>query len=196
MILNELMERMQGCADGNLVCDARTAGEALEALRMLQGMYCGAREQNHALRTRNEHLEEAVARIAQERDRAKEDAAEPVKEEPVKLVTEMLGGPQAETVEAQFAAMDWERRIMERALGRWGLVAQALKTNEEVGEFLTELNRNLLGMENLSHVAEELADAAIMLQQMEMGLGIEEQVAWWRKQKLLRLEVKLKKREG
>lgn len=176
MILNELMERMQSCAEGNLVCDAGTASEALEALQMLQGMYCGERERNHALRERNEHLEEAVARIAKERDRAREDATDPV--------------------EVQFAAMDWEHRIMERALGRWGLVAQALKTNEEVGEFLTELNRNLLGMENLSHVAEELADAAIMLQQMEMGLGIEEQVAWWRRQKLLRLEIKLNKREG
>lgn len=176
MILNELVARMKGCAEGNLHCTADTAREVVDALEMLQGMYCNARQNCQILQVRNEHLEEAVARIAQEWDRAKEDAAEPA--------------------EVQFAAMDWERRVMEEALARYGLVRQALKANEEIGEFLAELNRNMLGMENLSHVAEELADAAIMLQQMEMGLGIEEQVAWWRTQKLIRLEAKLNKRKG
>ena len=176
MILNELVARMKGCAEGNLHCTADTAREVVDALEMLQGMYCNVRQNCQILQARNEHLEEAVARIAQERDRAKEDAAEPA--------------------EVQFAAMDWERRVMEEALARYGLVRQALKANEEIGEFLAELNRNMLGMENLSHVAEELADAAIMLQQMEMGLGIEEQVAWWRTQKLIRLEAKLNKRKG
>ena len=132
MILKEIIERMEGCANGVFVCDTETAREAADGLKMLYEMYCAARD--------------CKGRSTEE-----------------------------------------EQAVMGRALAVYGFYKQVTKTNEEVGEFLAELNRHVLGEDNLDDVAQELADAVIMLDQMQLYLGIEGRVAEWRAYKLNRL---------
>lgn len=71
------------------------------------------------------------------------------------------------------SGMDQEREaaILEGALSHFGYDAQMVKAIEELGELTVELARHRNGADNFDAVREELADAFVMLNQMELIFG-------------------------
>lgn len=71
------------------------------------------------------------------------------------------------------AGMTQEREaaILEGALSHFGYDAQMVKAIEELGELTVELARHRNGADNMDAVREELADAFVMLNQMELIFG-------------------------
>lgn len=69
------------------------------------------------------------------------------------------------------------RRIYCEAIEKYGEEHQCNKFDEELGEFLTEYGRIRNGANNLAAFAEELADLTIMLEQLAMIYGVEDEMA-------------------
>ena len=88
----------------------------------------------------------------------------------------------------------WQMGLYERAIGKWGELAQIVKAMEEMDELGAELARALLADEwddhLLSHIKEELADVCIMTDQLQLIFG---DVSDWEMHKLERLERKLER---
>lgn len=84
------------------------------------------------------------------------------------------------------------RRLYDRAIGKWGEGLQIDVAIEEMSELITELARHRRGRGKRAHVAEEIADARIMLEQLEIIYGCREEVSGYRRVKLERLERRLK----
>lgn len=62
-----------------------------------------------------------------------------------------------------------EIKILEKAIKKYGEKAQVYQSIEEMAELIVELNKNITrGKENIDDIAEELADTAIMLVQLEI----------------------------
>lgn len=76
-------------------------------------------------------------------------------------------------VHALPAAMTQEREaaILEGAISHFGSDAQIIKAIEELGELTVELARHLIGQGNVEAVREEMADAFVMLNQLELIFG-------------------------
>lgn len=76
-------------------------------------------------------------------------------------------------MENRIEEMTQEREavILEGAISHYGSDAQIVKAIEELGELTVELARHLNGKVNLDAVREELADAFVMLNQMELIFG-------------------------
>ncbi len=93
-----------------------------------------------------------------------------------------------------------EKTIFEQAVDAWGPVSQAGMVNEEAGELITVLNQWIRGRAKADRVAEEVADMAIMLDQIKFimqagGVDPQEfdrQVIRFRDLKLARLHKLLK----
>ena len=70
-------------------------------------------------------------------------------------------------------AMTQEREaaILEGAISHFGIDPQIVKAIEELGELTVELARHRNGEANVDAVREELADAFVMLNQMELIFG-------------------------
>mgnify|MGYP006928124888 CR=1 FL=1 len=68
---------------------------------------------------------------------------------------------------------------------------QTVMVFEEMAELQKELCKSLRGQDNRGHIAEEIADVRIMLDQMEILHDCAEDVDTWRKVKLGRLEKRL-----
>lgn len=66
--------------------------------------------------------------------------------------------------------------VYDRLLSRHGLLMQSIVALEELSEAQKEICKCLRDKGNLDHLAEEIADAAIMLEQMTHYFGIDEQV--------------------
>ena len=64
-----------------------------------------------------------------------------------------------------------EAAILERAISKFGPGAQILKAVEELGELSVELARDLNGLGRTEAIREEMADAFIMLNQLELIFG-------------------------
>lgn len=64
-----------------------------------------------------------------------------------------------------------EAAILESAIEYFGSEAQIVKAIEELGELTVELARYSNGQDNTEAIREELADAFVMLNQMEMIFG-------------------------
>ena len=88
----------------------------------------------------------------------------------------------------------WQMGLYERAIEKWGELAQIVKAMEEMDELGAELARALLADEwddhLLSHIKEELADVCIMTDQLQLIFG---DVSDWEMHKLERLERKLER---
>ena len=79
--------------------------------------------------------------------------------------------------------------IYERALQVYGIEHQCTKAIEELCEVVHQLSRMLQGdVRNLYHLAEEIADARIMLDQMELAFDLTEEIREWEERKLTRLQ--------
>lgn len=76
-------------------------------------------------------------------------------------------------IHAPSAGMTQEREaaILEGAISKFGTVAQILKAVEELGELSVELARDLHGLGSTEAIREEMADAFIMLNQLELIFG-------------------------
>ena len=78
------------------------------------------------------------------------------------------------------------------ALCRYGRNAQMVVALEELSECQKEICKILRGGGDLEHLAEEIADATIMLEQLRMIFSINELVGKKMDEKILRLESRLK----
>lgn len=61
-----------------------------------------------------------------------------------------------------------EAEVLQRALDTYGSVPQITMAFEEMSELQKELCKYLRGRGSLEHIAEEIADVEIMLEQMKM----------------------------
>lgn len=80
-----------------------------------------------------------------------------------------------------------DNAICQAALETFGKELQVTMAIEEMSELTKELCKNSRGQENTTHIAEEIADVEIMLQQMVMLFDCAGQVETFRRYKLERL---------
>lgn len=78
------------------------------------------------------------------------------------------------------------------ALCRYGRNAQMVVALEELSECQKEICKILRGGGDLEHLAEEIADATIMLEQLQLIFTINDLVCQKMDEKILRLENRLK----
>ena len=84
------------------------------------------------------------------------------------------------------------RKVYTKALIAYGDRMQMTVAVEELAECQKEICKILRGGENFPHLAEEIADATIMLEQMRLFFGLNELVCQKMDQKVQRLEALLK----
>ena len=80
------------------------------------------------------------------------------------------------------------------ALIAYGEVRHWVVAIEELSEFAKELCKHLRDKGDIEHLAEEIADATICLEQMRLFFGINEKVCEYMDKKVQRLDENLRKR--
>lgn len=85
------------------------------------------------------------------------------------------------------------QRVYEAALNKWGEKLQATVAIEEMAEVQKEITKMLRGKLDREHMAEEIADATIMLEQMCQMLNINDSVESWMDYKVAELKRKVEK---
>lgn len=95
-------------------------------------------------------------------------------------------------------AINYEERskVYAQALNTFGANAQLVKAIEEMTEAIKEICRALLGENNREHLAEEVADATIMLEQIRQICGINDLVCDYMDAKITRLEGYIQQRRA
>ena len=91
--------------------------------------------------------------------------------------------------------MNYEERLKTytNALIAYGEEKQCIVAIEELSECQKEICKALRGKGNREHLAEEVADAMICLEQMAYFFCMEDDVAEWMDSKVKRLDKKLKR---
>ena len=84
-----------------------------------------------------------------------------------------------------------ETEVLQRALDTYGSSMQIVGMMEEMSELQKELCKNLRGRGSIEHIAEEIADVEIMLEQMKMLFLCADDVRDVRRRKVERLKVRL-----
>ena len=77
------------------------------------------------------------------------------------------------------------------AIDRYGVAAQCVVAVEELSELQKEICKQLRDGGDLNALAEEIADAKIMIEQVIKAFGIKQEAEAWRRLKLERLERRL-----
>lgn len=85
------------------------------------------------------------------------------------------------------------KQIYDAALGKWGAKMQATVAIEEMSEVIKEITKALRGELNREHLAEEIADATIMLEQMRQMFNINDSVCSWMDYKIAELKRKVER---
>ena len=85
------------------------------------------------------------------------------------------------------------REIYTQALIAYGDSSQMMKCVEELAECQQAICKILFGGENFDHLAEEVADATIMLEQMRLLFNINDRVCEYMDAKVKRLDDNLNK---
>lgn len=85
------------------------------------------------------------------------------------------------------------QRVYEKALAKWGEKLQSTVAIEEMSEVIKEITKMQRGELNREHMAEEIADARIMMEQMCLMLGINDSVESWMDYKVAALKRKVEK---
>lgn len=85
------------------------------------------------------------------------------------------------------------QRVYEAALDKWGQKMQATVAIEEMSEVIKEITKMLRGDLDRKHMAEEIADATIMLEQLRQMLNINDMVCCMMDYKIERLRKKVEK---
>jgi NTP pyrophosphatase (non-canonical NTP hydrolase) len=88
---------------------------------------------------------------------------------------------------------DERMKVYTNALIAYGEEAQCIVAIEELSECAKEICKVLRGKGDPQHLAEEIADATIMLEQLRYLFCINEDVCEWMDSKIRRLDAKLKK---
>ena len=91
---------------------------------------------------------------------------------------------------------DQERIVFERALEHYGPDAQITMVLEEMSELQKELCKYRRGRANYDHIAEEMADLSIMLDQMKLLFQNGGAVQGWRLEKVRRLAQRIAEEES
>lgn len=86
-----------------------------------------------------------------------------------------------------------EHEVLTQAIKRYGVVSQVNMMFEEMSELQKELYKHLRGKDNLTEIAEEIADVEIMLAQMKAIFGCAAMVEGWRQTKVDRLANRLER---
>ena len=82
--------------------------------------------------------------------------------------------------------------ILQKAIDTYGADAQEWMVIEEMSELAKEICKNKRGKNNLSEIAEEIADVKIMLAQLEMIFRVEKEVEKHYETKIDRLNQRLR----
>lgn len=69
--------------------------------------------------------------------------------------------------------------VYAKALKKWGVEMQATVAIEEMSEVIKEITKAMRGELNREHLAEEIADATIMLEQISQIYNINASVSSW-----------------
>lgn len=85
-----------------------------------------------------------------------------------------------------------EKELYRLALSKYGTEAQTLMVFEEMAELQKELCKHARGATNRDHIAEEIADVLIMLDQMMILHECEDLVFQYKRGKKKRLENRLR----
>lgn len=86
---------------------------------------------------------------------------------------------------------DSRKAVYKRALIKWGEANQSVVAIEELSECQKEICKQLRGTGNMEHMAEEIADSIIMLEQLQMIFGIGNLVAQYMDSKIERLDSRI-----
>jgi hypothetical protein len=89
-----------------------------------------------------------------------------------------------------------KKDIYNKAKATWGIDAQVTKAIEELSELQKELCKFLLEDGNMAHIAEEMADVKIMVEQLELILECKDKVKEFKKAKIQRLSDRLDAEES
>lgn len=82
---------------------------------------------------------------------------------------------------------------LHKAVKQFGAISQTIVAIEELSELQKELTKELRLIGNIDHLAEEVADVEIMLDQLRIIYpGLDYMVDAWRRKKITRLESRLK----
>jgi hypothetical protein len=82
-------------------------------------------------------------------------------------------------------------KIYQTAIERWGAGSQIIMVFEEMAELQKELSKEIRGHGDRIHIAEEIADVEIMLEQMKLLFDVSGHVEQFKQTKLERLESRL-----
>lgn len=85
-----------------------------------------------------------------------------------------------------------DKELYRIALETWGPDAQTVMVFEEMSELQKELCKHARGKDNQDHIAEEIADVLIMLEQMMILHNCEDLVFQYKQEKKNRLEKRLR----
>lgn len=91
---------------------------------------------------------------------------------------------------------DNERNVFERALMHYGADVQTTVLVEEMAELQKEICKYWRGRPNYDHIAEEMADLSIMLDQMKLLFQNGGAVQGWRLEKVRRLAQRIAEEES
>lgn len=86
-----------------------------------------------------------------------------------------------------------EEDICRAALDKWGPQKQTLKLFEEMSELQDAMCKQMDGRDSNSHVAEEIADVLLVLEQMIILHDCEQEVIKIKEEKLERLRMRIEK---
>jgi DNA-binding transcriptional regulator GbsR (MarR family) len=85
------------------------------------------------------------------------------------------------------------KQVYEAALNKWGCKLQSTVAIEEMSEVIKEITKALRGQLDREHLAEEIADATIMLEQLRQMFNINDSVCSWMDYKIAALKRKVEK---
>lgn len=93
---------------------------------------------------------------------------------------------------ADMQRKQWEAQLAPKnvyvlAIAKWGEKAQTVKAVEELSELTKELCKVFCNQADTDHIAEEIADVEIMIEQLKRIYADENAVAVWKAKKLRRL---------
>lgn len=89
----------------------------------------------------------------------------------------------------------WAEQVERKALETFGEGMQETICIEEMSELIKEICKAKRGTGSREHIAEEIADVEIMLEQMKLLYGIHREVACAKFEKLERLESRIERFE-
>ena len=85
----------------------------------------------------------------------------------------------------------WGDSVEREAVSAYGVKSQLIVAIEELSELQKELTKYLRGDGDMNHVAEEMADVYIMLEQLGIIFGNNALLQNWKYKKLKRLEQRI-----